>query len=374
MRHRPAAAAARIVTLLPDSTMLASLRSRALLALTVMALAACGEETELPTDLATAEATEDIELTAAAFDTPQTNALVDLGFYIDSALINAGGLATMASVVAAGPTAEPRPSADLLMERIEQSAAEPSAALPASALGKTFEWDVVDGRYEMTARDGAPADGVRFILYTINPIELVPAEPLVEVGTLTITQGGTTNNPTATLTVRNMAGATVFGYTASRGGTASVPSFSVAGTAGVGPNAANFTLTVGFNIISRAVTAEWRTEIPTRSLTTRTTLGININTGAVTLRGIMQRGLRRVEISGTFNEEFGGQLTVKVGDKTFARIVLDGADGVSITNPEGQPLTAEEEATLQLIFEWFEASLTWYGALLDPVYTVLGVE
>lgn len=356
--------------------MLASLRSRAVLAFTVLALAACGEETELPTDLSTVEATEDIQLTAEAFDTPQTAALVDLGVFVDSALIDAGVGASLASFVAAGPTptamSTAKPTRDLV-ERIEQFGVEPMTALPASVVGKTFEWNVTTGRYAMTARSGAPTDGIRFILYTINPLEGVPAEPLVEVGTLTLTQGGTANNPTATVTVRNLAGTAVFAYTASNSGTQQVPAFSLTGTAGVGPNAATFTLTVGINLISRAITADWRTQIPARSLTTRTTLAINTNTGAVTLRGVMQRGLRRIEISGTFNEEFGGQLTVKVGDRTFARIVLNGAEGVTITNPEGQPLTAEEEATLELIFEWFERTLTWYSALLDPAYAVLGV-
>jgi len=353
--------------------MLVSFRSRALLALTVFSLAACGEETELPTDLATAEATEDIELTQAAFGTPQTTALVDLGTAIDDALIAAGGGATLASVVAAGPAATATAPRSLV-ERIEGVDGGTMTSLPASGLGKTFEWDVVDDRYEMTARAGAPDNGVRFILYTINPITLEPAEPLVEVGTVTVTQGGTADRPTATLTVQNTAGTTVFSYTATRSGTASVPSFNISGNAGVGPNAATFSLSVGVNVINRTITADWRTTIPARAFTTRTTLGINPNTGAVALRGIMQRGLRRVEISGSFNAEFGGQLTVKVGDRTFARIVLDGADGVTITNAEGQPLTPEEEATLELIFEWFESSLTWYSALLDPVYAALGVE
>lgn len=353
--------------------MLVSFRSRALLALTVLALAACGEETELPTDLATAEATEDIELTQAAFDTPQTTSLVELGAAMDDALVAAGGGATLASVVAAGPlatTTAPR----RIVERVEGVNGGIMTALPASSLGKTFEWDVVDDRYEMTARTGAPDDGVLFVLYTINPITRAPAEPLVEVGSVSITQGGTANSPSATVTVRNTGGTSVFSYTATRGGTQSVPSFTVSGNAGVGPNAATFSLSVGVNIINQTLTADWRTTIPARAFTTRTTLGINPNTGAVTLRGIMQRGLRRVEISGNFNAEFGGQLTVKVGDQTFARIVLDGAGGVAITDAEGQPLTPEEEATLELIFEWFESSLTWYSALLDPVYAALGVE
>jgi hypothetical protein len=352
--------------------MFRSVRASTLLTLTVLALAACGDETELPTDLATAEATEDVELTSAAFETPATMSLVDLGVSIDDALILAGGGATLSSVVAAGPMAA-APSRDVL-ERVEQAAASPDAALPASVLGKTFEWDIVDDRYEQTDRTGAPANGVTFILYTIDTLTLEPAEPLVEIGSVTIEQGGTDANPSATLTVRNLGGQSVFSYTATRGGTAAIPSYSISGSAGLGPNAATFSLTVGVNLISQNVTAVWRTEIPARSLTTRTTLGVNPNTGAVTLTGVMQRGLRRVEISGGFNSALGGQLTVKVGNRTFARIVMDGESGVTITNPDGEPLTPEEEETLELIFRWFESSLTWYSALLDPVYTALGVE
>lgn len=39
------------------------------------------------------------------------------------------------------------------------------ALLPADLLGTTFEWDVTEGAYVVTARPGAPANGVRFILY-----------------------------------------------------------------------------------------------------------------------------------------------------------------------------------------------------------------
>lgn len=352
--------------------MFATLRSRTLLVLAAFLLAACGEETALPTDLPTAEATEDIEVTAAAFETEQTTSLVDLGIAIDDALISAGAAPTLASVVAAGPMA-PSPERSLV-ERVEQASSGPMSSLPEGVLGKTFEWDLVDGRYEMTDRVGAPPNGVRFMLYEIDDVTLEPADPLVEVGHVTINQGGTASNPAAALTVRNMAGVTVFSYTATRGGTAAIPSYSVSGSAGTGPNTATFTLTVGVNLISQNVTAVWRTEVAARSLTTRTTLGINPNTGAITLTGIMQRGLRRVEISGTFNSSLGGQLTVKVGNKTFARIVMDAESGLEITNPDGEPLTVEEEETLELIFRWFESSLTWYGAVLDPVVTVLGGE
>ena len=351
--------------------MLASLRSRAVLALALVSLAACGDETKLPTTLDAPAALEDIELTQAAFETPQAMALVDLGYDIDLALTSAGGAATLAAVVAEGPVRVRAPRASIL-EQVEQATSTPMAALPPSAVGKVFEWDFVDGRYEPTARTGAPANGVRFILYTVDSLTLEPADPLVEVGYADLTREGTDANPAARLVVKTTGGVTVFQYVATIGGTPSVPSFSVTGSAGTGPNAATFSLTVGVNVVQGTITATWRTAIPARGLTTRTTLGLGENTFSIS--GVMQRGLNKVSIAGTLNYLSGGQLTVKVGDATFARIVTDMEGGTTITNPEGQPLTPEEEAVLEMIFDWFQSSMSWTSGLLDPVYVVLGVE
>lgn len=346
------------------------LRPWAVLALTVFALAACGEEAALPTDLSTADAIEDIGLTEAAFEVPATESLEELGYSIDAALLSAGGGSTLASIVAAGPRPSLRAAGAL--EGVEPATVAPVSALPEAALGKTFEWDVATGAYVASDRAGAPSNGVQFILYQLNGDTGEPAEPLVEVGSAIVTQGGTVNTPSATLTVRNAADVVVLSYTATRGGTASIPSFTVAGTAGTGPNAVTFSLTAGVNVISQNVTAVWRTEIAARSLVTRTTLGINRNTGAITLAGLMQRGLRRIDIRGTI-ENTGGELTVDVGRKRFATIVLNGIGSVTITNASGEPLTPEEEETLERIFRWFESSLSWYDTLLYPVYVALGI-
>lgn len=68
------------------------------------------------------------------------------------------------------------------------SSAEP--IFPSNLLGKTFEWSFALGRYEMSARTGAPANGVRFILYAINPLTRQPADPLNEIGLLDLTDEG----------------------------------------------------------------------------------------------------------------------------------------------------------------------------------------
>ena len=71
---------------------------------------------------------------------------------------------------------------------------DPSFAMepifPSNFLGTTFEWDEGLGRYAMTARAGAPATGVRFILYAVDPFTGEPVTPLNEIGFLDLTDEG----------------------------------------------------------------------------------------------------------------------------------------------------------------------------------------
>jgi hypothetical protein len=68
------------------------------------------------------------------------------------------------------------------------SSAEP--VFPPELLGLTFEWNFAEGHYLPTERAGAPVDGMRFILYAIDPLTRVPVEPLVETGFLDLTDEG----------------------------------------------------------------------------------------------------------------------------------------------------------------------------------------
>ncbi len=61
---------------------------------------------------------------------------------------------------------------------------------PSNLLGRTFEWDDGLGRYAVTERSGAPSNGVRFILYAVDPFTGRPVLPLNEVGWLDLTDEG----------------------------------------------------------------------------------------------------------------------------------------------------------------------------------------
>ena len=48
------------------------------------------------------------------------------------------------------------------------------AGIPSAVLGTTFVWDLDSGTYVASDLSGAPAQGVRFILYAINPVTGLP--------------------------------------------------------------------------------------------------------------------------------------------------------------------------------------------------------
>jgi len=58
-----------------------------------------------------------------------------------------------------------------------------AALLPPALMGKTFEWNFTTLQYDTTARAGAPATGVRFILYAINDLTALRPNPRSKWGT-----------------------------------------------------------------------------------------------------------------------------------------------------------------------------------------------
>src|SRR5262245_24397512 len=78
--------------------------------------------------------------------------------------------------------------------------------IPDGVLGDTYEWDTTSDVYVATARTGGPANGVRFILYAINPITQTPVEPLVEVGLVDLMDESTTGTLRLHIRVQGVGG------------------------------------------------------------------------------------------------------------------------------------------------------------------------
>jgi hypothetical protein len=338
--------------------------------LTAVTVSACAETTALPTTLDPVEMQGDVVAQQAAFDTPATNSFTEMGYEIDLALSSIGGVTVnlpmqMLRDGAQRPVLQQRERIVAVLEAETTTA----SAIPLSALGKTFVWNATLDEYEVSARTGAPSNGVRFVLYTYNPETFSFAEPLVEVGYVELSRTGNS----ATASVFN--GSTkVVEYTVTKGGTEAFPTISLTGFAGTGANLTNFNLVFGVSASTGNITTTWRTDMPSRRLTTRVAMAIGET--SMTFSAVMRSGVRKVEMTGTFAgfsdpENLGtATLNVKVGDKLFAKITI-GMNGVTVTNPDGGPLTAEDEETLQRIFEWFESAMSAPEVLLAPMFTLL---
>lgn len=356
--------------------MLPTLRRPAVAAaFAALLVAACGENQPLPTTFDPIEVQGDIAAFSVAFNAPAAESFIGLGYAMDNALLAAGGV-TLRLPVAMLREGPERP----MMRERERIAAvlfksEEPAALPITARGKTFVWDATTDTYVESARVGAPASGVRFVLYTMDPVDDdLPALPLVEVGYADLTQTSAGSTTSAAVAVVGAGGTTLMQYNATVGGTDQAPAFSITGYVGTSVNRVNFTLNFGYNLVNQNIVSTWNTDLPARGLSSRVQLSFT-NT-AFTMGAVMQRGQRKIEMLGTLGFNTGGTITVRVGNRLFATMTFP-ADPLlppTIVNAQGAPLTAAEEDALEDIFDWFGGAFEAPSALLDPIYVLLGFD
>jgi hypothetical protein len=65
------------------------------------------------------------------------------------------------------------------------------ALFPADVLGKTLVWSTDSSRYVVGQQAGGPANGIRILLYAVNPVTLEPVQPLQQLGYLDLTDEST---------------------------------------------------------------------------------------------------------------------------------------------------------------------------------------
>ncbi len=169
--------------------MFRNLRWMPLVAVLALAAGACDDNGTNPVNpldfdpVATEQAVQDLQNRLAE----DSDMMVSLGLAAEG-LAMAGGAAPMRIDRA------PTPFSAQVIQGFSMSASSAEPVFPPELLGTTFEWSFAEGHYVQTLRTGAPANGVTFILYAIDPITGVPVEPLVETGFLNLTDEGGASN------------------------------------------------------------------------------------------------------------------------------------------------------------------------------------
>ena len=236
------------------------------------------------------------------------------------------------------------------------------AAILEEHYGVTFTRNAETLEYEASARTGAPSNGVRFIVYAVNPISGQPVTPLQEVGyaDIEVTEG--TNSASVRVELVS-GGVTYLDYAVGATGTQASITLTVAGYVSNGDERVNFDLDT--RITETAITLDYTLIVPTRGnfrMDFEETVGETSLTSSLLLRG--PHGTVTIEGSQT---ETAGSYQVEVNGEAFATITFaDGSDPV-IAGADGEALTEEEMEALQHVFMVFLGGFDFFEDLLDPL-------
>src|SRR6185437_6383624 len=156
-----------------------------------LAVSACSGDSNAPSEFNAQGTTADMSAAQSAFQGPQVSSYTVLSPSI-SAVLN-GSAVVKSSALAIRGTNATRAARDLAAIVPQHGAVQAAVmAIPEQYLGTTFVWDAGTSGYVAFNLTSAPSDGVRFLLYAVDPVLLQPVEPLVETGYVDITDHGTT--------------------------------------------------------------------------------------------------------------------------------------------------------------------------------------
>ncbi|HEX2249333.1 MAG TPA: hypothetical protein VHH32_03245 [Gemmatimonadales bacterium] len=245
------------------------------------------------------------------------------------------------------------------------------ATVPAEVAGKTFVYDAGTGGYVQSDRSGAPSNGVRFIIYAVNPITWAPAEPLTETGYVDLIDLSEGSTQAARVQVVS-GGITYVDYTVSATSTSTSGRVSVIGLVTDGTIQANINLrsTVTY---TAGLTLTYSLDLPQRDVSIDLTVNasdISQPTGTIVVNLTMAGPNGTVTMSGEFSET-SGTLNVRINGHLFATVETDGTTTV-ITRTDGTPLTEEEMLALQGVFDVQANAFVAFDQMLAPVGTFFG--
>lgn len=239
------------------------------------------------------------------------------------------------------------------------------ASVPAEVAGKTFVYS--GGAYVMSDLTGAPANGVRFLLYAVDPITLLPVEPLVETGYVDLIDLSTASSAIARVRVFS-GGVEYINYTVSVTSTTSSGRISVLGYVSDGTTRADINLRATLTSAA-GLTLTYSVDVPTRDFSidlTMTSSGIDPATATIGITMDVRGGNGWIQMTGEFDQA-GGVLYVSVNGNPFATITVVGSNPPVIAGDDGQPLTDEDINALEGIFEITDGAFTSFDRLFLPV-------
>jgi hypothetical protein len=346
-------------------------RSLAALALTALVAGCGGDSTAPDAPFDPAGTSSDIDAMQASFDSPAMAGYVAASGAISGTLGTSAAAAAVRAVPTKALIAGGKPAAGHYAATVAKAYVRPSggirpslstAAIPAEYLGVTFTYNADTDQYEPSDLTGAPENGVRFMVYAVNPISGVPIEPLVEVGYADIVTTETASSATVRVELVS-AGVTFLDYAVGVTGSATELTVTVSGFVSNGDDQVNFDL--DNHLTSTSVGVDYNLTVPTRG-------GFRIDfegdaTEATVTSTLEARGPHgTVTISGT-QTSTSGTFEVQVNGELFATITTSESEPPVITGADGEPLSEAELEALAAVYAVFLEGFDFFEDLLDPL-------
>jgi hypothetical protein len=358
-------------------------RTRLLPALALSAaiagLAGCTEKTSF--DPAAFSASTD-SIAAVIANSPAMQSMSGLGQKMTVSAEALGAPAWIANALAAVPV-EPASFATWAAHRLDAwqvappalAVAAPGAIIPSLALGKTFTYNPTTGRYEMSTRTGAPANGVRFVLYAVNPLTREVALPLNEVGYVDLTEEAATSGLSLRLRAYASGNNTpLVDYTASASiqtssGSVTGATVSAKGYISDGTHQLDIDLTQSFSSTS-GISVTYKLGLPERDISLDFTAAFNLQRQANVTLTVQHAGNTTVVSASGTETAITGKIT---HNGSVAVNIAGTPSNPTFTDASGGPLPQDQAAALKKVFDFVDALLDHVDNLLGPAYLLLGL-
>lgn len=364
--------------------------SSLIVASVVIALAACGDDASTgPASFDPADLAQNIGSIERAISqpTPVVNAYLILANHFAPALPAAAAPKLAAEPARLPPSLRSRSRGPLALPEMRaavspmyhNSLAAPGVVIPEEVRGTTFEWNSATGRYEPGTRTGAPLNGVRFILYSVDPATRRPAVPLMETGHVDLIDVSTATTDALRVEVV-AAGRTHLDYSISLAISSTTTSTSTAILEFEGSLLAEDDVTIDVGVDATIVfdpstgfteseAFESRVAVPSSqfSVVVAASLTTTSTTQTLTLTIDIQSGNTTIRVVGGGDFE-SATFDVSVNGRPFATIVEDEFGNIEVFDVNGDPLDpTEADALLESIIFSASAAERLLPLFLEPV-------
>ena len=340
------------------------------------AVAACSDTLSVGEEAFDADLTsQDLAAVDSTFETEAFQSLKALGGQFS--VVAPPAMASAELLRAAAHPSEPGN-----MGRIEAAARQIQMAMAANAAvelipqqyrGLVLEY-VPDQGYVVDATQTGPSNGIRFLLYAVNPVTEEIAEPLNEIGYADLLDEST--DLTAAVRLMVVSGeVTYVDYLVSANGPPTAPSFSIAGFISNGDVTVDFDLTVAAqtNIGGTTIDIDYAIDVEARDFHVVLDLSL-VDSEAGSSMSVdlsVSHGRNTVRIAGEVANEIG-TLQVFGNEQLFATITFT-ETSLTVVNANGEPLSDREAQALREIIDFVDEVFDAWEDLFQPVQFLFAV-